>query len=67
MAVNLTIGFWAIPLALTIAAFVWALFPRAGDRRSGDYDFTFWLPAAFRLCAAVVLSLVSWLVWSLAR
>ena len=66
MAVNLTIGLWIIPLALTIMVFGWALFPR-GERQTGDYDFTFWLPAAFRLCAAVVLSLASWLVWSLTR
>lgn len=67
MAANVTIGLWVIPLALTIMVFGWALFPRPDERQSGDYDFTFWLPAAFRLCAAVIFSLAAWLVWSVTR
>lgn len=67
MNLQLTLGGWLAPLAISIGLFVWALIPREGDRRSGDWDFTFWLPAAFRLVAAVIGSLVAWLFWSLAR
>jgi len=67
MAVNLTIGLWIIPLALSVAAVVWALVPRASERRSGDYDFAFMLPAVFRTFGAIIVSLVAWLIWSLAR
>lgn len=62
--VTIRLGWWVLPLLITGAAFLWALVPRAHDRRSGDYDFTFWLPAAFRFCGAVILSLLVWLIWA---
>lgn len=64
---TITLGWWLVPLLASAALFKWALIPRESDRRSGDYDFTFWLPAAFRLVAAIIGSLVAWLIWSLAR
>lgn len=64
---TVTIGWWAIPLLITLALFGWARFPRPDEDRSGDYDFAFWLPAAARYAAAIVGSLLAWLIWSLAR
>lgn len=67
MSFATTLGTWIIPLAITLGLSICALIPRETDRRSGDWDFTFWIPAAFRLVAAVIGSLLVWLVWSLAR
>ena len=67
MTVHLPFGAWSIPLAITIVLLVWAAIPRSTDRRSGDWDFTFWIPAAKRLVGAIIGSLVAWLVWSLMR
>lgn len=67
MSFAITLGTWIIPLAITLGLFTWVLIPRETDRRSGDWDFTFWIPAAFRLVGAIIGSLVAWLVWSLAR
>lgn len=64
MTLSLTLGWWLLPLAATIIAALWGFIPRASERRSGDYDFTFWLPAAFRACAATILSLLVWLLWA---
>ncbi|MFA6966078.1 hypothetical protein [Bosea sp. (in: a-proteobacteria)] len=64
-AVSITIGWWTIPLLASAGAFAWAAWPRACERRGGDFDFAFWLPAAFRLLVAVILALASWLAWSL--
>lgn len=67
MTVSLEIGWWLAPTAMTVVSAAWALWPRAGDRRSGDWDSTFWIPAAFRLAGSVIATLLAWLVWSLAR
>ena len=64
---TITIGSWGIPVAITVAFYLWAFWPREGDKKNGDYDFAFWIPAAFRLAAATILSLIIWLAWSVAR
>lgn len=64
---TITIGAWAIPVAIMIAAFIWACWPRPSERRSGDYDFAFMLPAAFRTAAAIIVSLFAFLIWSFTR
>lgn len=64
---TITIGWWAIPFLVTLALLAWANWPRPDEDRSGDFDFAFWLPAAFRLAVAIVGSLIAWLIWSLAR
>lgn len=64
---TVTIGWWAIPLLATLVLFGWATWRRSDEDRHGDYDFAFWVPAAARLAAAIVGSLVAWLIWSLAR
>lgn len=65
MSVNVTLGLWVLPLAWSVVLLTWALVPRASERRSGDYDFGFMLPAVFRALGAVIGSLVAWLIWAL--
>lgn len=65
MNVTLHLGPWIAPVLLTAGLLGWAVLPRADERRSGDYDFAFWLPAAFRALFAVIGALLAWLVWSL--
>lgn len=67
MNLTITLGWWVIPAAVTIASLIWALVPRRSERRSGDYDFAFWIPAAFRLAVSIIVSLALWLTWSLTR
>lgn len=55
---TITIGWWLIPLIVTIICFVLAAIY---GKSQGAYDFVFiiyWL-------AAAIVSLTAWLVWSL--
>lgn len=64
---SIVIGSWGIPLGLSAFAWIWAIWPRESDKKNGDYDFSFWIPAAFRLCAAIIMTLAFWLLWSVFR
>lgn len=57
---SITIGWWAIPALITLAALIWAFWPQ--DRHS----FGSAVVGAIQLMAACIVSLISWLVWSLA-
>lgn len=57
MTLNLNL-WWTGYAVLVVAAFIWALASRASERPRGDYDFAFWIPAAFRLAAAIIGSLI---------
>ena len=59
---SFTVGAWAFPALITIAAFVWALYV-AGNERTGSYAMPIAGMLAFFL--AVTVSLASWLVWAL--
>ncbi len=63
---SITIGWWGIPLAITILAFVWAELKVRNEPRSGDYDFGRAITALMSGGAAVVVSLVAWLIYALA-
>lgn len=58
---TLEIGAWAIPLAITIVLYIWALWPR----KEWDSGMLGGLPYIFTLFAATTISLVSWLIWAL--
>lgn len=62
---NVTISLWAIPVALTViiwaAAFLWPM-----PKRRGDYDFSGPIFAMFHLGAAVIATLVVWLIYFIA-
>lgn len=61
---GISIGWWAIPTLLTLAVLAWAGMPRKSEKRSGDYDFAFWIPGAFRVAVAVIASLAAWLIYA---
>lgn len=62
----MTIPAWSIPTILTAAVFAWAvLMPMPASH--GDYDFSGALSAAFRLAVFIILTLVFWLVYFMAK
>lgn len=60
---TITIGLWAVPLAITIAAFGWVFL--AGSR-SPQTPGTAIVWMFFLLCAGIV-SLLAWLAWAIFR
>lgn len=64
---TIVVSYWIIPTALTCFLFGWAYWPRPSERRSGDYNMAFWIPGAFRMALAIIVSLSCWLIWSLIR
>lgn len=63
---SITVGWWAIPLAITIISFVWAELKTRCQPRGGDYDFGRAITALMTGGAATVVSLVAWLIYALA-
>ena len=59
---TLTIGWWALPTFITIAAIYVAL--REWPEQRGDYDFSP-IIGIFFLAAALIVSLIAWLIWAL--
>lgn len=67
MDVTIPVGWWLIPLTITVASFAWAIPMRANERPTGHmFDgLGYAIGGGFRLAAALILSLLAWLVWSL--
>ena len=61
--VTLSVGWWAVPLAITALSVGWAFAVPARPMR-GDYSFPDIMPL-FRLGAAIIGSLVAWLIWAI--
>lgn len=59
---SIAIGWWVVPTFITIAAIYIAL--REWPEQRGDYDFSP-LIGLFYLAAALIVSLVAWLVWAI--
>lgn len=59
---TVTLAFWMIPVALTLAIWVAAILWPVPARR-GDYDFTGPLVVLAHFVACVVATLVIWLVY----
>jgi hypothetical protein len=67
MQIMIPVGWWILPLAVTIAAFVWWNWLHKDDRRSGGYgDIGQGLAQLASLGAALIVSLIAWLIWALA-
>lgn len=65
---SVTIGSWGIPALVTVIAFGWVII--AGIRApasSGYASIGDGIVMAFYVAAAIVLSLVAWLIWALVR
>lgn len=61
MTIQVTAGWWLLPLAITVIAFVWAM------RTSTDDLRTFGSGALFNLVvwlSAIVPCLLAWLIWA---
>ena len=62
---TITIGSWVIPLVITLLAILWAAWVEINDDRGGGF---FSIGSWFLTVPVVlVVSLASWLVWSLIR
>ncbi len=60
MSFDITIGWWIIPLLITIGFFIWAnTRPKSGG--SGMYSGL--LDGFFENITAIIVSLVSWLIY----
>lgn len=60
---TITLSAWWLPFVVTLALFAWAVLKPAAN--GGDYSFD--LMPLVRVAAALVLSLMAWLVWALLR
>lgn len=60
---SISIGWWIVPLIITIAAFAWAAISARNER--GTYLEG--MAAVIVYPLAMVVSLVAWLFWSLFR
>lgn len=58
-----TIGWWAIPTAITLAVVAFGFMP--SRRYSSSYGFGADIAGAFQLMVAIIAALVAWLVWAL--
>lgn len=56
---TITVGWWAVPALITMGTFVYALWPVRPTGYGAD------IVGAVSLMAAVIVSLVAWLSWSL--
>lgn len=60
---SITIGWWIVPLIITIAAFAWA----AISARNEQSSYLEGMAAMLVYPIATIVSLVAWLFWSLFR
>lgn len=63
---TITIGTWAIPLAVTVAIWAWAVL-QPSRQPTSSYDFGGAADALVRLVVALPVSLIAWLIWALLR
>lgn len=65
MAMTLVIGWWGVPLLITIVTMVWVMWPSGNQFSNSGYGID--VTPLLKLGAAVIVSLVSWLIWALLR
>lgn len=62
---TITLGWWTLPLAVSLVPWAWACWPR--PRSYGYGAIGDGLAGALRGCAAIIITLAAWLVWALFR
>lgn len=64
---TITLGWWIAPLVMTVLVFAWRAYMHKDDGPSfGGYSaIGAGIGAALTLLAAVVVSLIAWLIWAL--
>lgn len=67
MSVTVALGWWLLPLALTVLSLAWAIPMRADELPTGSmFDgLGYVIGGALRVSAAIILSLIAWLIWAL--
>lgn len=60
---TVTIGWWAIPAAITLAVIVCGLLPRAAPRGYTSVGDS--IVGALFLLLGIIISLIAWLIWAL--
>lgn len=67
MEFQFTIGWWMIPVAMTVVSLSWAIPMRKDERPDGSMfsGFSYAFGGGFRILFAVIISLVAWLIWAL--
>lgn len=63
MTFVIEIGWWLIPLAISILAFLWAVVatPRSNP---GYYGYGSAIAGLFTYVPALIVSLIAWLIWA---
>lgn len=64
---TLTIGSWGIPAAITVLAFVAAVWRCNAEQNTGGYFPAGAMLALFLMPLAAIVSLIAWLAWALLR
>ena len=67
MNITITIGWWLLPAAVTIASLLWAIPMRSDERPTGSMFDGLGYPIGvlIRLPVAGMASLASWFIWAL--
>jgi hypothetical protein len=63
MTIELSFGWWLLPLAITIAAYGWHRWVNKDVQYGGDYNFSA-LGTILTFALAACVSLTAWLVWA---
>jgi len=68
MTFEIKLGWWLVPVAVTLATLIWQWWVHKDDPPSYGYGSVgSALGQCLTLAAAIIVSLVAWLVWALAR
>jgi len=66
MAISITLGWWLLPLVVTVVSFAWALPFREDEKPTGSmFDGLAGIGMLFRAAGAAIGSLFAWLIWAL--
>lgn len=67
MRISFLVGWWLLPLLITVASYAWALPMRENERPTGGMfsGLGYAIGGTLRLLVATVASLLCWLAWAL--
>lgn len=61
MSLSITLGWWLLPLAATVAALAWGFWPEPSERNIGPYSFP--IIGVLKLAGALILTLLAWTIY----
>jgi hypothetical protein len=65
MTIHIELGWWLLPLAVSVGAFGYAAWADRDNEPGGDYSFPGIVTAIYNGLALIV-SLIAWLIWAAA-